>query len=367
MQGEIVSEPEAHWKAVFSSILDTNTDTKENFYLNDQQEALLTALGGIGHCGPKKKEGILAAYLILEPKYRYDVKLPEWRTAEDTQELEAKNAAMDMVRNFVQNNPDKPTQAKALMSLVNANQSFLNDTQIAELGSAYILPPPLQSDTYNKIMENSNEILSLVPQESYEEEFWDSISIKVQEGPKSSTKHIEVLNENGALALINAFEQEENKKIAEEKSIQFVANMVKHFMDTQFAADNDILKELTGVDVMPQGVHQMLYLKNLIGNRVGVSQTPEWDPHTGVLYDDLLETSPTDALNTFFKHVTPDRLADEIVSVVNAKIDENRKILAPLLEDKYWNDSDPAGLTRLGAVALLSNEKLGFFKPSIVA
>jgi len=321
LQGENVSDAEAQWRAILSSILEKPNVPREGFYFTEQEDELVTALGGIGHCGPKKNEGIQTAYLLLNPKYQYQLKLSKWVSAEEQLEIEDKIAAMDFVRAFIKSQPDPIPEAMAPHFA-----SFINEN----------------------LREGTGYINRLFPELTQNYDFWDLADDDISL----------LMNENGALDVLKAFKEEEETIAAEEKAISFVSGIVKHFMDQQFVADNAIIKELTGVEDMPQGVHQLLYLRNLIGHFVGVSRGPVFDPHTQVLYDNLLsfsrdKVSRDKALDVFFKHVTPESLIDEVVSVVNSAPKENKAILAPIMGE-FRKEGENAGLTRRDAVALLT-------------
>jgi hypothetical protein len=343
LQSETVTEQEAQCRAILSSILDKSNLSKDNCTFSDQEEHLLTVLGGIGNCEPKKNEGLLTTYLLLEPKYHYQVQLPKWISAEDKLELDKKNMALDFVRDFVKDSPDKSYEAMIplLLNLVNDDQDFFSEQTT----------PILSPNTLNKLIDISGIIFHLMPQESYEEEFWNVIDVKVTSESRLKTQTLNILNANGASALLSAFNREEDKRLAEMEATGFVNSMVKNFMNSKFAEDSPLIKELMGVEDNPQSVHQLLYLKNLIGHLVGVSQRPVFDPHTHTLDLNLLQKPCEKVLEVLFNHVTPNCLVNEVVNMVNNNFEQNRKILAPLLEDKFWGKD--GRLTREGALTLL--------------
>ena len=321
LQGENVSDPEAQWRAILSSILEKNHAPRKDFYFTEQEEALITVLAGIGHCGPKKNEGILTNYLLLDPKYHYQIKPPKWRSAEKTKELEGKEAAINFIRKFIQPHEGKTIEEKAALF-----KELINNQEDIE-----------------KFHKNTAIILPFASAED-----WDVFDV---ENEKGETLWLTRLTDEGAISVLKAFTQEEDKQAAEERAAQFVTGIIKNLMDSQFASDNEIIQELTGVSDMPQGVHQVLYMKNLIGHLVGVSRGPVFDRYTGVLYDHLLAIPRDEVLKIFFKHVTPERLIDEVVLVVNLNLKENRALLAPLLEE---GSSKDGSFTRQEAMSLLN-------------
>ncbi len=124
------------------------------------------------------------------------------------------------------------------------------------------------------------------------------------------------LNVEGASALLGIVEKEDKDKAIKE----FVGQTIQKLMAAQFSGTNELMQELTEapkkvvkengirrevIDIQ-QGSHQGIYLKNLIGPLVGVSQGLNFDRHTGVLYDKLINQERDDVLKTLFEHVTPE-------------------------------------------------------------
>jgi hypothetical protein len=61
-----------------------------------------------------------------------------------------------------------------------------------------------------------------------------------------------------------------------------------------------------------QPSHQVMYLKNLIGDLVGLNHSVKFDPYSGLCYPSLLFLSQKDALQGFYNHIN---MKDMIVSI----------------------------------------------------
>ncbi len=119
------------------------------------------------------------------------------------------------------------------------------------------------------------------------------------------------------------------------------------------------MQDLTGSPEIQQGAHQAIYLKNLIGGLVGVSQSVTFDRHTGTLYDQLLVKGRDEVLELLLtKYVTPESYVKEIVRVVNALPEENKQLLKSFLGNEFWDEG--VGLNPQGALRLL--EQLNFLE-----
>ena len=78
--------------------------------------------------------------------------------------------------------------------------------------------------------------------------------------------------------------------------------------------------------VINEGTHQSLYVKNAIGAHVGFSHKLTFDPHTNVLYHDLVNKNQIDLQTIFYKHFDLDAFIRELVRDISV----NQDMYAPL-------------------------------------
>ncbi|MCH9608987.1 MAG: hypothetical protein S4CHLAM45_02720 [Chlamydiales bacterium] len=150
----------------------------------------------------------------------------------------------------------------------------------------------------------------------------------------------------------------------ENAAFEYLASFAQKYLLDQFSGTNALMKELIGKDnEISQAVHQALYLKNLIGKSVGLAHEIRFDPHTGVVYDSLLTKTPQEALEVFYKYVTPEAFAEALCQAAPPY-----ETLSPIVSDPQssWEleeeDDYSYRLTLAGARDLLL--KAGYLSPS---
>jgi len=306
MSGEHVSETEAKWKAVLSNILEKDNSKKENKLFTEQEEVFIATMMGIQNCDGGKAAGIASSYELLDSKYRYQINLSKPLSAMDEETESKKIKAVAFLKEFMKGQPiDASTDAIAEKLVKHVNEN-LNELSI-------IIVPWIEDDSF------------------WTEEY--------------------ALNKLGALELLKIVNKEEIKSVFS----QPISQAIQKLITSQFSGTNALMKELTKVDDIKQGSHLSIYLKNLIGHLVGVSQNVTFDRHTTVLYDELVVRDRDNVLALFFKYVTPEVMVNEITRVFNddsgeitAEAKSALKIFLP--DDKFWNGTS---LTKLGALELL--------------
>lgn len=155
------------------------------------------------------------------------------------------------------------------------------------------------------------------------------------------------LNTKGAYELLTIEKRETAKSLFSE----WVSQGVQKMMENECSGTNALMQELTGITNIQNGSHQSIYLKNLIGNLVGVSNGVNFDRHTGVLYDELLIKNRDEVLAIFFKHMTPEVM---ITSIIRDSIDmpkETKEALKLYLSDHFFDNQ--GDLNKSGALELL--------------
>ena len=301
LQGENVSEVEAKWRAMLQNILETNNRDQPDQFFTEQEEVFILTMMGIQRCQGGKEGGIASSYELLEPRYRYPVKLSKPMSAMEAVTEDKKRKGIEFIQEFLKTH----TSGNLVEKLV----EYVNE----------------------KVLENSVNLVPFIEDDKY----WDTDTYE--------------LNSAGALELLKIEKRESAKNLFS----QVVAQTIQKLMGDQFSGVDSIMKELIGKNTVNQGVHQAIYLKNLIGHLVGVTQkTITFDIHTGTLYENLIRHSRHDVLAVFFKHITPDVMVNEIVRTLNASNAETKKTLKAILsDDKYWEDAET--LNKQGALELL--------------
>lgn len=126
------------------------------------------------------------------------------------------------------------------------------------------------------------------------------------------------------------------------RSKVFVTKILAEEIEKMFSGQNALAYELTGVPVtqeIAQAAHQALYLKNLIGQSVGLRNTIEYDPSTQVLYASLLSHSKLKVLQAFYRHFDIRPAIHRIDSALS--LDDESVVVQQLV--------------RMGAVSIVNN------------
>jgi hypothetical protein len=168
------------------------------------------------------------------------------------------------------------------------------------------------------------------------------------------------------------------ENIAEEALRDFVYKVLTTTIAERFDTASLFVKESIGMrrgEEVAELPHQSLFLKNLIGKKVGLNHTVQYDENALVLYPQLFDvvidqastqlvSLVTRTLDTFYRHFTPQDAIDALTnafntldvekrmfSVVNEVIERHFKEPVQALES-MWNMEDMS-LTKLGALCLL--------------
>ncbi len=142
-----------------------------------------------------------------------------------------------------------------------------------------------------------------------------------------------------------------------------ISNHVQDFLLAQFSGTNAPAQELTGTSTPAEGVHQGLFMKNMIGPLVGLHHRVSFDRHTGVLYDMLVKASREEILEVFYRHVKPQQLVEYVHQQLLLEIDLNtaegrslfnslNTLAAP--DNEIWNEEDYS-LTEQGVFNIIKS------------
>lgn len=142
-------------------------------------------------------------------------------------------------------------------------------------------------------------------------------------------------------------------------------SLIKEVVDSILNTDNLFMKSICKVKRnVPQLSHQALYLKTLIGDKIG-SPLCRFDPSTACLTDGLLALSKEDGLRHFYEYIlTNENLLKEVESKINqAVLTGNTYLKLSNLTRQWTRKNDENGtpqITRNGVLELLI--KVGIFE-----
>ncbi len=272
--GSEVSSEEAQWKAILRSILEKDQTVKTENFFTEQEEMLIKTLSSINGCDHGKKGQITSLYYNLEPKYQYKISFSGSKESANTFEGDKKTEAFRFMKDFI------PKSVEDLISHVNGN-----------------------------LKENSVFVTPLIADPQYWDMDDDTCEYK--------------LNKTGATELLRQAGKEEIKP----KICQEINQMIFKFMESRFNGLDEMMQELTGQKDVKEAVHQVTYLKNLIGAEVGISSELETDIFTAFLSDKLLSRSKSEVLSIFFKHLTPQKMVSELKRMIDSSPDANKQLL----------------------------------------
>jgi len=135
-----------------------------------------------------------------------------------------------------------------------------------------------------------------------------------------------------------------------------------------FSGNNHFFKALIGMridEIVNEVAHQAVYVKNLIGDEVGLVHPLTFDNHSQFLYKELIKHSKFDVVQTYYQHLTPSHLIHAVQRKVNAEFAKGdnylytplNAMLDPLDQGKAWHidmSGERIHLTEKGAILLLA-------------
>jgi hypothetical protein len=135
-------------------------------------------------------------------------------------------------------------------------------------------------------------------------------------------------------------------------------------MEELISSDGPMMREMIGIDgEILQLSHQSLYVKNKISHFVGLNHQMQFDLHTHVLYQSLVDRQEKDLIQIFTKYATVAFFAKELMLdfKVNNKTDPlyvgyTDLVAGSVSSGKMWDVSSEdfdVGLTEAGALAII--------------
>jgi hypothetical protein len=100
-------------------------------------------------------------------------------------------------------------------------------------------------------------------------------------------------------------------------------NAMQKVVSMQFSADSVFMKQICGVqphENIVEAVHQIFYMKGLIGDRVGLCGGPRFDVNANVIYQRILDLSLQQMLELYYEHVELGQVVTLVHGVLNQLI-----------------------------------------------
>ena len=93
-----------------------------------------------------------------------------------------------------------------------------------------------------------------------------------------------------------------------------------------FATESPMMRKVTGVPTgaITQLVHQSIYIKNLIGNEIGISGF-HFEEYSHCLYQELLKLTKQSAVDLFWSYHPPGLFVDRVKYEINRQVVEEVK------------------------------------------
>ena len=294
--------------AIIKYIKDQPDSITKGEMLTKQEEVLLGMSASIWGCETGKQEGIYLAYKQLPEAYKYSF--------HEGIEENSVERGQTYVKSLVYSE---------LESIFSSHNNFILDvmSEFDEEGDV--------SDSSDGSDDESD--VSKVESSNGEES-------EVEEGIEESDDELSI----ESLSL-NSEEEDEGEEEVEERESNISI----------------------GQDPYAQLAHTSLYLKNLIGKKVGLNHQITFDINAEIIKDELLNRSPEDVLNLFYKNFTPSYLVYRLEKVINRDVKQVKSLfndLSKILEnsgsslgiEQIWkidDDTNEFKITKKGILELL--------------
>lgn len=324
LTGDNVNEIEAKWRKVLANILSKSTEKRKGSFFTEQEMVHVTTQYVIQACAIGINGGIEDAYQSLPSSFKYKGNNLSLKSNDDLfLELKQK-AALDFLNKLRAQNIDASVET---LSLLLIKESLHDSKTILELLPALI---------------------------GYDLSLWDITS----SDPEFSDDPIDDpfaewhLTRKGAESAMHiALKTKENV-------CETLFPILRDFLDRIFNRGNDtVIKHfIEGIEIK-QGVHQSLYIKNLIGHVVGLSKYISPDPYGAHIYKELTNASVNEVLEVFFDKHQPEHFVKEVMRVINQDPKAYKQALSAYFDKReFWDAED--NLTLDGALELFIRAEL---------
>ncbi len=113
----------------------------------------------------------------------------------------------------------------------------------------------------------------------------------------------------------------------------FIDRILTTSVEGMLSGTNNLMKELIGMkpteevqrvveNEVIQAVHQTRFLKNTIGQEIGLGDTVEFDNYSQLLYQDLIDRSKYEMMQSFYRHFRPLMVIDALEKGINKVLKE---------------------------------------------
>lgn len=133
------------------------------------------------------------------------------------------------------------------------------------------------------------------------------------------------------------------KSLSISKGHNFLEDVIRSVVRAMFSGTNHFFKELT--ERLPdedinQPIHQALYVKNLIGDEVGLDHALNFDNHSQTLNVFLVSKLKSSILNTFYKCFVPHVFIQKVMQEINHQIAQGKLnifyLLSQVMNEEKW-------------------------------
>jgi hypothetical protein len=316
LTGEQVNEVEARWRKVLANILAKSTEELKGNFFTEQEQVLLTTQYAIQACSIGIRGGIEDAYQSLPSSFKYKSCCFSFKTdGELLQEVNQKSA-LEFLCNWI--DPDLNLEDLSLLLL----------------------------------KENPKTLIERLPSLiGHDLSFWNVTSTLESDPLDDPFAEWHLTPKGSKAALHAAFKTKEQVRAV-------LFPILSEFIEGIFNRGNDaVIKHFVGDIEIKQGVHQSLYIKNLIGHAVGLSKHISKDPHVACIYEELTNASVNEVLEVFFEKHPLNHFMKEVIRVINQDPINYRKSLPPYFDrPEFWDIEN--NLTLQGSLELFIQSEL---------
>ena len=92
---------------------------------------------------------------------------------------------------------------------------------------------------------------------------------------------------------------------------ELVKNLIREKEEAQLEGGSSVRDDIRELE------HQCRFIRNRIGKAIGFSDQIEFDPHTGVLHNNLIKKTKEQIVSAFYQNLTPKAFFSEVTNMVN--------------------------------------------------
>lgn len=147
----------------------------------------------------------------------------------------------------------------------------------------------------------------------------------------------------------------EGETVEVQQAKSLMIDLIREVVTTLIDTDNAFMKQVCGEEgPIEQLAHQSIYIKNLVGDNLGLMHKPSFDHHAQVLYMPMLEKSKEEVLRTFYDFANRDFCVALAYKINQAVMSSNAYLLLSELTSAWTvNEEENKVITPEGVVELL--------------